>query len=215
MFNFRKKSKNKQQVLKSAAMASSPTQTLSPVMKAAAMAAATQTLASDPVPSQEVASPTKVSFAELLIAIRDRSAEKARDAALTMGTCGDPAAVDVLIEVTCNDDMYFHTVVRAAAVKSLGRIADPRAMDALIGATRDTMAEVSDEAIHALAATKDQRAVDPLIRIVRNSDNFFLPNVRRSAIAALKLLGGPAATTELKAVAANPAEDPTIRAAAQ
>ena len=215
MFNFRKNSKNKQQVVKSATMASSPTQTLAPVMKAAAAAAATQTMASDPVPSQEAASPTKVSFAELLIAIRDRSAEKARDAALAMGTCGDPAAADVLIEVTRNDDQYFHTVVRAAAVKSLGRIADPRALDTLIGATRDTMAEVSDAAIHALAATKDQRAVDPLIRIVRNSDNFFLPNVRRSAIAALKLLGGPEATTELKAVAANPAEDPTIRAAAQ
>lgn len=197
--------------MKSAAGAAAPNHTAAPLLKAAATASKISAEPARPT----TASSTKTSFAALLIAIRDRSAEKAREAALAMGACGDPAAVDVLVEVVRNEDRYFHTTVRVAAVKSLGQFADARGIDAIVEATRDTMAEVSEAAIHALAATKDQQALAPLLRIVKNTDNFFLPTVRRAAILALKSLGGPQATAELKAVAANPAEDPSIRAAAQ
>ena len=215
MLNFKKRSRAKalRAKRKSNGRVSTATLTLAPVTDSAAVAMPD---VSDTTAYRQPAevSISNVSFAELLTAIRDGSAEKARDAALAMGTCGDPAAVDVLIEVVRNNDHYFHTMVRAAAVKSLGRIGDPHALDTLIGATRDTMAEVSDQAIQALAATHDQRAVEPLIRIVRNSDNFFLPAVRRTAIAALRILGGPDAAAELSAVAANSAEESSIRDAA-
>ncbi len=215
MFNFRKKSRNKPQTLKqvSTAPAAEPAQKPAPTREAPAAVLPGTAVAA--AANRSTAREAKVSFAELLIAVRDRSADKASDAVMAMGVCGDPAAVDVLIEVARNDDHYFHTVVRVAAIKSLGAITDPRALEALITATRDTMAEVSEEAIKALGTRKDARAIVPLINILHNADHFFLPSVRSAAVVALKALGGPQAAAELKAIAADPKEDPTIRAAAQ
>lgn len=215
MFNFRRNSKNKPQTMKQDAKAPAPELAQKPSPATKTPAAVLPGIAVASAATRSSAPEPKASFAELLIAVRDRSADKARDAVMAMGVCGDPAAVDVLIEVARNDDHYFHAVVRAAAVKSLGALADPRALDALIGATRDAMAEVSEEAIKALGTRKDPRAIVPLISILHDADHFFLPSVRRAAVIALKASGGPQAAAELKAVAADPKEDPTIRAAAQ
>src|SRR5450432_2510603 len=48
---------------------------------------------------------------------------------------------------------------RDAAAATLGKLADPRAVDALIHATRDLMAEASEEAVKALGLLHDPRAV--------------------------------------------------------
>jgi HEAT repeat protein len=150
-----------------------------------------------------------------LNALRNSSADIAREAAIELGRLRDASAVEPLIEVLFNTDGYYHSVVRAAAAESLGQLGDTRAVDALIYAIRDPMAEASAEAVRALATLNDRRAVSPLIDIVRNSWGFFLPIVRRAAVLALAKLGGPEATAELREVAANNGEDPIIRQAAQ
>jgi len=151
----------------------------------------------------------------LIAALRDSSADVAREAAISLGTCGDASAVEPLIAVLKNTDGYFHSVVRAGAAQSLGQLADRRAVEPLVGAIHDSMAEASAEAVRALAQLKDPRAIEPLVEVVRNSGGFFLPVVRRAAVLALAKLGGPAAAEELAAVAANSDEDPIIRKAAQ
>ncbi len=149
-----------------------------------------------------------------LQALRSSSADDAREAAMQLGCLGDAAAVEPLIEVLFNTDGYFHSVVRAAAAESLARLGDVRAVDALIFAVRDPMAEASAEAVRALANLKDPRAISPLIDVVRNSWGFFLPIVRRAAVLALAKIGGSDAVAELHAVAADQTEDAVVRQAA-
>lgn len=150
----------------------------------------------------------------LLVALRDRSADVAREAAISLGKARDLSAVGPLEQVVCNADNYFHPVVRAAAAESLGQLGDIHAVDALVIGTRDSMAEASAESVRALATLKDQRAVAPLIEIVRNTNHYYLPIVRRAAVMALIKLGGPQAIATIKAVIANTNEDPVIRQAA-
>ena len=126
----------------------------------------------------------------LIAKLRHMDADAARDAAVTIGTLPANAdSVSALITVLLNADRYFHPVVRAAAAASLGKLRDSRAVDALIHATRDSMAETSDEAVKALGRLGDRRAVLPLKAIVRNVDGFYLANVRASAEASLKQIG--------------------------
>jgi hypothetical protein len=155
-----------------------------------------------------------VSVQSLIQALRDPSADVARDAAVELGRAKDRSAVGALIEVISNNDDFYHNVVRAAAAEALGQLGDVSAVEPLLVLSRDTMAEASAEAVRALAQLNDQRAVGPLIDIVQNSYGFFLPIVRRAAVIALAKLGGPAANAELKAVSANTNEDPVIRQAA-
>jgi HEAT repeat protein len=72
-------------------------------------------------------------------------------------------------------------VVRAAAAATLGKLGDRRAVEALIEATRDPMAEASEEAVKALGLLGDPRALPTLQAVMRNADGFFLENVRKSA----------------------------------
>ncbi len=126
----------------------------------------------------------------LIAKLRDVDADAARDAAVTLGTLpANAESVSALIAVLLNADRYFHPVVRAAAAASLGKLRDPRAVDALLHATRDSMAETSDEAVKALGRLGDRRAILPLKAIVRNADSFYLANVRASAEASLKQIG--------------------------
>ena len=126
----------------------------------------------------------------LIAKLRHTDADAARDAAVTLGTLPANAdSVSALIAVLLNADHYFHPVVRAAAAASLGKLRDPRAVDALLHATRDSMGEASDEAVRALGRLGDRRAILPLKGIVRNADNFYLANVRASAEVSLKQIG--------------------------
>lgn len=125
----------------------------------------------------------------LIAKLRDTDADVARDAALTLGTLpADAEAVDALCAAVRNADKFFHPVVRAAAAASLGLSGDPRAVDALLAGTGDTMAEASEEAVKALGLLGDRRAVPTLEAIVRNDYGYFLDPVRRTAEAALARL---------------------------
>jgi HEAT repeat protein len=157
----------------------------------------------------------RAAVAANIAALRDTNADVARDAATALGRLGDASAVEPLIDALTNADGYFHCVVRAAAASSLAQLRDARAFYPLAGAVRDTMAEASAEAVRALAAMRDPRAVGVLIDIVRNPTGFFLSTVRLAAVSGLKQLGGEAAAAELLNVAGNASEDPVIREAAR
>jgi HEAT repeat protein len=150
----------------------------------------------------------------LVAALRDSDADVAHEAAAALGTLGDASGVSSLIDVVRNVDGFYHGVVRAAAAGSLAQLKDTRAVDALIVAVRDPMAEPSAEAIRALAALKDERAVGVLVEVVRNRDGFFLPVARRAAVSALKQFKNTEATATLREVAADSSEDAVIRAEA-
>lgn len=149
--------------------------------------------------------------AALIVTLHDADADTAREAAISLGKSGNKAAVEPLMEALGNQDGYFHSVVRAAAANGLATLHDVRAFDTLVKAMNDSMAETSAEAVRALSALGDPRAVQPLIDVVRNSDGFFLPVVRRAAVIALKKLGGTQAVAELSSVAACTWEDTVIR----
>jgi HEAT repeat protein len=81
----------------------------------------------------------------------------------------------------------FHTEsLRARAADALGSLQDPTAVPALIEALNDPN-YVCVCAANALAQIKDSRAVEPLVRVLQNSDKFWVP--RGAAAVALGLLG--------------------------
>jgi len=171
------------------------------------MAVATPVAAAAPKVSQE-------QFNQWTASVRDVSAEVAQLAAKKLGESGDHRAVQTLISVVRNADGYFHSGVRAAAAEALGQLGDRSAVDALIGAIGDPMAEASAEAVRALATLNDQRAVSPLLDVVRNANGYYLPVVRRAAVLALARLGGREAQLVIAEAAANGQEDPAVRDAA-
>jgi HEAT repeat protein len=153
--------------------------------------------------------------AELAATLRGADADAAHNAVISLGVSKDPAAVEPLIEAVRNVDGFFHSVVRAAAASALAHLGDARAVDALIGAINDPMAEASAEAVRSLAILGDARAVKPLIDVLRSTDGYFLAVVRRAAATALGKLGGEEAIAALKNAAEDTHEDAVIRSAAQ
>ena len=122
----------------------------------------------------------------LIAKLRDVDAEVARDAAQTLGGLPvDHEAVEALGNVVKNADGYFHSVVRAAAAHTLGKLGDRNAVEALIIATRDPMAEASQEAVIALGLLGDTRALPVLRDIVANAEGFYLEYVQKSAQEAV------------------------------
>jgi HEAT repeat protein len=151
---------------------------------------------------------------QLIAALNDTDADVAREAATSLGLLGSSAAVTALIEVVDNHNGYFHTTVRVAAVQSLGQLRDMRAVEPLLKAITDPIAEASAEAIRSLAILKDPRTLAALLEVIRNEKGFFLSTTRRAAILALAQIGGTQADCELQFVAKNQWEDGTIRATA-
>lgn len=173
---------------------------------------AIETLATTTITVDTITADT-TEITSLIDALRDASADIGCDAAISLGQHGT-AAVEPLIEALRNSDGFFHSVVRAAAAQSLGRLNDDRAVEPLLDAVQDPMAEPSAEAIRALAVLGDARAVSPLIEVARNSSGFYVPMVRHAAILALGQLGGAAATAALDEIADDSFEAPAIRDAA-
>ena len=154
-----------------------------PVAKVVAAPVAVSTPVATPAATAPEATTAR---AALIARLRDNDAEVARDAAANLGRLpADAASVDALSAVLTNTDGFFHSVVRAAAASALGTLGDHRAVDALIHATNDGMAEASEEAIKALGLLGDRRALPALEKIISNHNGFFLETVRRTAQAAL------------------------------
>jgi HEAT repeat protein len=150
----------------------------------------------------------------LSAALRDPAAEVARQAAAALGALRDVSAIEALSAVVVNADGYFDGSVRVAAAEALGNLQDRRAVAALITVVRDQTAEVSQAAIRALGLLGDERAIDLLVTVVRNTDNYFLPFVRQTAVEALTHLSVPSAKESLRRIAADSRLDASVRQAA-
>jgi HEAT repeat protein len=102
----------------------------------------------------------------LIKALKDDSRSVRESAAIALGRIKDIRAVDPLIKAL-NDGYSF--VVRESAAIALGRIKDRRAVDSLITTLKDDET-VRTCAIYALGEI-GEAAVDPLIKILENSDS--------------------------------------------
>jgi HEAT repeat protein len=127
----------------------------------------------------------QAAIAPLIQALRDSDADVAREAATSLGLLGNASVVEALIGVVNNNDEYYHTIVRAAAAISLAQLKDLRAVEPLIIAVRDPIAEVCAEAIRALALLGDARAIVALEEVIQNSNGYYLPIAVSTATLAL------------------------------
>jgi HEAT repeat protein len=93
------------------------------------------------------------------------------------------------------DELYMGSSPGEAAYV-LGRIGDPRALDPLVDALRDTDAKVRAESAAALAELQDPAAVKPLLEATSDPEH----NVRIQAGAALDRLGTTAVIFGVAAV---------------
>jgi HEAT repeat protein len=151
----------------------------------------------------------------LISALRDRTAERAAEAADRLGGSGNRDAVEPLIVVLDSADGYFHPISRAAAAMALGRLGDSRAIPALSWAIQDQSAEVSCESILALGELKASSIVSELTAIVANDSGFYLNVTRHAAIRTLGRLKATEARATLEKVAGSPFEDHALVNAAR
>ena len=156
-----------------------------------------------------------VDLTGVIARLRSADFETSHHAAIELGRIGDRAALQPLLDVLANTNAFFHPLVRAAAACSLGQIRDCRATDALIAATADQSAEVSEAATVALGAIGEVHSIDPLMDIVANKNGFFLSPVRQAAIHALGQFHDARVSSMLLAVSMNDCEDPAVRQAAK
>jgi HEAT repeat protein len=122
----------------------------------------------------------------LVAALRDRSVEVAVAAATALSVSGGQRAREALLSVLENADGFYHTLTRAAAVHGLGALLAPAERAPVERALRDLDAEVSIAAISALIACAGGASADALLRVIENSDGFFLPITRLAAARGLE-----------------------------
>ena len=128
--------------------------------------------------------------AVLVEALRDPTAEVAREAAWALGRIPAVDTLQALVDVVLNRDDYFHNIVRTVAVESLANFYHPLAVCTLIASVRDPSFETSLAAIHALGALGDAQAVPALQDAASNADGFFLPAAQLAAVEVLKTFPG-------------------------
>ena len=118
-------------------------------------------------------------------ALKDADRDVRKVAVEALGKLGDPRAVDPLVEILDdpNDPDSHDTLRRAAcgALGELGALGVPRLIEAL----SDWRQPVRLAAVRALASAGDQRAVQPFVATLMDSDL----EVRRAAVEALDTLG--------------------------
>ena len=78
--------------------------------------------------------------------------------------------------------------IRQQAVRTLGKIGGPRAVDPLIQAMNDNDKGVRYWAILALGKIGDKRAVDPLIHAMNNKDRIRRPHAHQPRLGAGRYL---------------------------
>lgn len=99
------------------------------------------------------------------------------------------------------------TGARMAAVAELGRVKDPKALDALLAALRDPNRDVRWTAVEALGEVGDRRAIQPLVQYLRRKEAYRWG--KRLVANALGAIGGREGIDTLSALLADP--DPFVR----
>jgi HEAT repeat protein len=196
-------------------------------MTAAAKAAVTAAPVVEVVKPAEVAKPAVAAVATPAVAslpafpadqvekLRGASVEVAVEAAEVLAKTGDARAIAPLISVLENADGYCHVVTRAAAAMALGRFNDAKSIAALHIAAKDSMAEVSREAVLALGQLKATAATDTLTEIAGNASGFYVNVVRHAAVRSLGQMKAKGAKSVLETIAKNASEDAALVAAAR
>lgn len=98
----------------------------------------------------------------------------------------DPRVVNALIHALGDDTLY----VREAAIRSLGKIGNAKAVPDLIPFLGSESFAIRIDTVRALGKIGDSRAVPYLRRIAEHDAE---PMVRKEALAALKKTGGAVA----------------------
>jgi HEAT repeat protein len=96
-----------------------------------------------------------------------------QDAALALGTIGDPQAVAALLAALKQGD----EPTREAATRALGQAGAARAVEPLIAALSDPAPSVRRAAVAGLAHLSDPRAIEPLIALLRQPDETLSPEI--------------------------------------
>jgi HEAT repeat protein len=124
----------------------------------------------------------------LIAALRDPSAEVAVCAVGALARHRGQAAISALSGVVRNDDHYFSSETRAAAVRALGPLLSSNGgtgIASITGAVADTDVMVSVAAIEALAGRDEGASVEALLGVLENGTGFYLPLTRQNAARAL------------------------------
>jgi HEAT repeat protein len=108
-------------------------------------------------------------------------------AATALGKIGDVSAVGLLAKEMGGSDPL-RVEMRRAAVKALGAIRAPRAVDALVAVLQNSHSDVRLVAIETLGEIRSPRAVDALVEALKDSN----AGIRKGAILTLIATGRPA-----------------------
>lgn len=123
---------------------------------------------------------------------RDDDGQVRMSAAMALGSLGDRAAVEPLIEFV-RVDMEKRTGIMAAGIGALGELKDPRAVPILLEALSNRADDwlYREMAARALGSIGDPRAVDDLISAA------YMADTRHDAIGALAKIGDAKAVETL------------------
>mgnify|MGYP000940678314 CR=1 FL=1 len=123
-------------------------------------------------------------FDPLVKALRDADGRVRRNAVLALRSMGDVRSVEPLIAALGDED----TAVRVQALLALGELGEA-SVTRLLAALENP--KIRAEAAHALALTRDRRAVEPLLRLLDDEDE--TEDVRTTAAEMLGHVGDPRA----------------------
>jgi HEAT repeat protein len=129
----------------------------------------------------------------LLKAMDADEADRVRSAIRIAGESQNPRAVPRLAQILLGES----AVLREEAGKALVRIGHPNALEALISALHSRIVGVPALAAYCLAASASPRAVDPLLRTMREAIRTRQNTLARETIRALGRLARPEATPAL------------------
>ena len=140
---------------------------------------------------------------EPLIGLLDEENLNLRSAGVvSLGRIGGERAADALVEVLRNRDEELR--VRRSAARYLGAMEDGRAVDAMIEVLNPPGESTCSFTVTALVQTGDKRAVEPLMAIMMDEDEF--PGIRSRAARAMAEIGDEKAIGALTEFVAKGAE---------
>ncbi|HVL66220.1 MAG TPA: HEAT repeat domain-containing protein [Vicinamibacterales bacterium] len=142
----------------------------------------------------------------LLEASRDTDVWVRYFAARALGRHGNDEALARLGELAANDPAM---PVRLAAIESMGSLADPRVLDALLPQINSSSREVAESALLAVGCLSDARAFEALMGALRSDD----AERRLAAVKGLSRMGTDASVGALQWTAGADAE-PAVAGAA-
>jgi len=118
----------------------------------------------------------------LIAALSDKSVRVREKSAYALGELADERAVEALLGLLEDKE----TPVRANAVFALGQIGSKQGTEGLIRALCDSEVLVRNHAASALGFTDDDRALGPLVWVIKNEKEVEVRALATSSLAALR-----------------------------